>query len=87
MPDHLHGLINFPPDKRMSDVVGQWKNYNNRHNGILWQDNYFDHRLRSDASLDEKASYIRQNPVVKGLCEKPNDWPWMLDLNNVHEWS
>ena len=86
MPDHVHGLISFPPDKRMSNVVGKWKAYNKRQNLILWQENYFDHRIRNDTALDEKADYIRQNPVTKGLCGDPRAWPWVLDLNNVNEW-
>ena len=86
MPDHLHALISFPPDKRMSGVVGSWKGYNNRKNGIIWQENFFDHRIRNDAALDEKAAYIRNNPVAKCLCTTPGDWPWVLDLGNLKSW-
>ena len=86
MPDHIHALISFPPYKKMSDMVGAWKSYNNRKNGVLWQGNYFDHRLRNDESFDEKATYIRNNPVAKGLCKEPRDWQWVLDINNMEQW-
>ncbi len=86
MPDHSHALISFPPDKKMSLVVGKWKEYNNRSNGIFWQTDFFDHRIRNDSEFEEKAVYIRNNPVAKGLCAEPTDWPWMLDLNKVDQW-
>ncbi len=78
MPDHLHALLAFPPDKIMSDIIGTWKGYQAKQHAILWQGNYFDHRIRSKAELQEKALYIRLNPVVKGLCLSENDWPWVI---------
>ena len=62
----------------MSRVIGDWKRYQTRKFGIRWRDNYFDHRIRSDAELVEKAAYIRRNPAAKQLCERENDWPWTL---------
>ena len=61
----------------MSKVIGDWKRYHQQHQGILWQDNYFDHRIRNPDEMTEKAAYIRQNPVAKGLCATPQDWPWV----------
>ena len=78
MPDHLHALLAFPPDKRMSDIIGTWKGFQTKQHRIQWQDNYFDHRIRSDAELDEKFEYILRNPAVKNLCPAGNRWPWML---------
>ena len=79
MPDHLHALLCFPPDSRMIVVVGRWKAWQRRTLGIVWQDNFFDHRIRNDRELGFKAHYIRQNPVAKGLCASAADWPWMVD--------
>ena len=45
--------------------------------GPVWQDESFDHVLRSDESLKEKCEYIRQNPVRRGLVEKPEDYRWL----------
>jgi len=44
--------------------------------GIAWQTNYFDHRIRSAAELQEKFSYILRNPVVKRLCANDEAWAW-----------
>ncbi len=63
----------------MSDLIGIWKKYHHRNNYIKWQENYFDHRIRNDKELELKSTYIRHNPVVKGLCTKPELWPWTLE--------
>ncbi len=79
MPDHLHALLAIPPPSSMSRTIGEWKNFHARFNHVHWQENYFDHRIRNDRELREKAAYIRLNPVVKGLCARPEDWPWFVD--------
>ena len=35
-----------------------------------------DRNLRSYFDFMEKLRYIHRNPVKRGLCEKPEDWPW-----------
>ena len=84
MPDHLHALLSFQRDKSMSDVVSDWKRLHVRSNGVIWQEGFFDHRLRDDErgeQLAAKVNYIRQNPVVAGLCAKADDWPWVIDAH------
>lgn len=78
MPDHLHALIGFPPDEKIQDVVRAWKKYQATRHGIVWQRDFFDHRLRRDESVDEKARYIRMNPVRAGLARVPEEWPYVL---------
>ena len=48
MPDHLHALLSFESDESMSSVVGDWKRFQSNRHGIVWQEGYFDHRLRDD---------------------------------------
>jgi REP element-mobilizing transposase RayT len=82
MPDHLHALLSFARDKSMSEVIRGWKRFQARTNHIIWQEGYFDHRLRADehgTQLSAKMNYIRQNPVAFGLCAKAEDWPWVID--------
>jgi len=81
MPDHLHALLAFPADKEMSKIIGAWKGFQAKKLGVSWQANYFDHRIRNDAEAEEKAAYIRQNPVVKGLCVHKEHWPWVYEGN------
>jgi REP element-mobilizing transposase RayT len=82
MPDHLHAVLSFPREKSMSEVIRDWKRFHKRANGVIWQEGYFDHRLRADergAQLFAKLNYIRQNPVAAGLCTRAEDWPWVID--------
>ena len=85
MPDHLHALIAFPQSKPFAEVVGDWKRFHSRNGKIQWQGNFFDHRIRNERELEEKAWYIRMNPVVKGLCEKPGDWPWVFEASATNQ--
>jgi putative transposase len=67
MPDHVHALLSFARDQSMSRIVGDWKHFHSRKNGVMWQEGYFDHRLRDDErgeQLSAKMNYIRQNPVA-----------------------
>lgn len=79
MPDHLHALLSFPNEADMASTVTAWKHYAATHLGLHWQRGFFDHRLRREEGLREKADYILQNPVRKGLVKCAEDWPhfWM----------
>ena len=82
MPDHLHALLSFASDESMSKIVGDWKHFQSRKHGIIWQEGYFDHRLRDDErgeQLSAKVNYIRQNPVAAGLCKTAEEWPWIIE--------
>ena len=80
IPDHLHMLATFGPDAGMQKVVRNWKRYLANRAAIHWQRDFFDHRLRNDESVDEKAAYILQNPVRTRLVAKLEDWPYRLQL-------
>jgi putative transposase len=82
MPDHLHALLSFAHDESMSEVIRDWKRFHARTNHVIWQEGYFDHRLRADdrgEQLSSKMNYLRQNPVAAGLCAKAEYWPWFID--------
>ena len=82
MPDHLHAVISFGREKKMSGLIRDWKRFHARKHSVLWQEDYFDHRLRNDERADQlssKINYIRQNPVVAGLCNTADDWKWKID--------
>jgi putative transposase len=82
MPDHLHAMLSFARDQSMSEVIRDWKRFHARTNHVVWQEGYFDHRLRADehgAQLQTKMNYIRQNPVAAGLCASAQEWPWVID--------
>ncbi len=45
--------------------------------GRVWQDESFDHVVRCAEKLDKKIRYVRENPVRKGLVERPEDYKWL----------
>jgi len=45
--------------------------------GRVWQEESFDHVLRSNESLGEKMNYICQNPVRAGLVLREMDYHWL----------
>jgi REP element-mobilizing transposase RayT len=89
MPDHVH-LIFTPlvgPDGwpcSLPNIMRAIKGRSarklnvllNRH-GPFWQDESFDHVLRSNESVAEKMEYICQNPVRAGLVDPEQDYPWL----------
>jgi len=78
MPDHLHALLSFPPSgKRLQLIVNKWKEWVAKEIGIIWQRDFFEHRLRQDESRRLKADYILQNPVRKQLVSQPEQWPFV----------
>ena len=65
----------------MVSTIQQFKSYLNRIYGIRFQRDFFDTRIRDDAHYAEKFQYICNNPVRKGLCVKPEDWPYSISFN------
>lgn len=89
MPDHVHLLLTPLSDDNgnayslievLQAIKGVSAHSVNRalgRSGPVWQDESFDHVLRSDESFDEKLEYLRQNPVRRGLVAKPEDYRWL----------
>ncbi len=76
MPDHAHALMTFPPGRLpFRTRLSKWKEWTAKTIRIQWQLDFFEHRLRSEESLREKADYILHNPVRAGLASKASDWP------------
>jgi hypothetical protein len=42
----------------------------------VWQRRFYDFNLWSQRKEAEKLSYMHQNPVERGLVERPEDWKW-----------
>ncbi|HAL91747.1 MAG TPA: hypothetical protein DCM68_01825 [Verrucomicrobia bacterium] len=80
MPDHLHLLASFPKMSGMQEVVRNWKHWTSDALGIQWQRGFFDHRIRNLQEFDEKAAYIRLNPVRKKLVASVAAWPHVWEM-------
>jgi REP element-mobilizing transposase RayT len=89
MPDHVHILLTPLRDseENLYSLVGILQGIKsasahslNRllgRTGPVWQEESFDHVLRSDESFAEKVEYIRQNPVRRGLVIRSEDYRWL----------
>ena len=79
MTDHVHLLLSFPEtEKRIQAIVSKRKEWIAKTLKIEWQRDFFEHRLRKEESLREKADYILANPVRAGLVERTEDWPYVF---------
>jgi REP element-mobilizing transposase RayT len=89
MPDHVHLLLTALRDadghlyslveilQAIKSASAHSLNRVLRHSGPVWQEESFDHVLRSVESFEEKVEYIRQNPVRAGLVTRPEDYRWL----------
>ncbi len=89
MPEHVHLLLTPLEDEEgwpnglpaiLKAIKGTSARSINKllgSDGPVWQEESFDHVLRSQESLEEKLEYIRQNPVRRGLANKPEDYRWL----------
>ena len=79
MPDHVHLMLSFPgTQKRIQTIVSKWNEWTAKSLYINWHRDFFEHRLRKEESLREKADYILANPVRAGLVERIEDWPYVF---------
>lgn len=89
MPDYVH-LI-YSPLRRddgwsyslpeiMKSIKGAaaWRiNHILGRTGPVWQEEFFDHVLRSNESLVGKVDYICENPVRAGLVRPEGEYRWL----------
>jgi REP element-mobilizing transposase RayT len=89
MPDHLH-LIAAPTQDReaavgnFSAAIKRWIREEMSKDSKLdwqWQAGCFDRLLRSEESLEEKWTYVEQNPVRERLVKRFEDWPYRFVFN------
>ncbi len=91
MPDHVH-VLTTPLAKEgqgtfdLGEILHSVKSFSahkiNRLRGTegpVWQDERFDRIVRDEKEFIEKWQYMRNNPVKKGLCERPEDYPWLYE--------
>jgi REP element-mobilizing transposase RayT len=89
MPDHVHMLLRplrdkggwpFPLVDILQCLKGATAHRINKllgRSGPVWEEESFDHVLRSEERLKEKVEYTRQNPVRRRLVNRPEDYRWL----------
>jgi len=82
MPNHVHVIlrprIELPSLTRwLKSRTGRMANRILGQTGTpFWQDESFDHWIRSDEELQKLIEYVEGNPVKAGLAQFPRQWPW-----------
>ncbi len=89
MPDHIHLVLTPLIDERTNEISSlptimrsiksasaHLINRRLNRNGPVWQEESFDHVLRSSEGLDAKVEYVLQNPVRKGLVKNWREYAW-----------
>jgi REP element-mobilizing transposase RayT len=89
MPDHVHLILTplrrqdgwtYSLPEIMHAIKGAAASRINRtleRSGPVWQEEFFDHVLRSNESLGEKVNYVCQNPVRAGLVRNETEYRWL----------
>jgi REP-associated tyrosine transposase len=82
MPNHVHLLIApiLPLERIMRGIKGTAAHRANLLLGQcgkpFWQDESFDHWIRTSSEGEKIVRYIEQNPVKAGLSKTTSEWPW-----------
>jgi len=78
MPNHIHALITLThqaagasPRPTLMQVIGGFKSLTTRKCAIgpFFQPSFYEHVIRNEQDYEEKAQYIRNNPVKWSLDE------------------
>jgi putative transposase len=90
MPDHVHLVMQPLWDSHgvglaLSHILRLIKGRSARginrllgRTGAVWRQESHDYQIRSDESLVRLCNYVAENPVRKGLCATPEEWPWVF---------
>ena len=81
MPEHVHLLLSEPEHGQLSQAMQGFKQsvarrLTPRAAEPFWQERYYDFNVWSERKRIEKLRYIHRNPVTRGLCTEPQEWPW-----------
>ncbi len=89
MPEHVHILFSplLTPGgnvvearavlQAIKSISARQVNRALERKGAVWDEEWFDHWLRSTESLKQKIEYIEQNPVRRGLAKTSSDYKWL----------
>jgi putative transposase len=100
MPDHFHVLVSgLDPTSSLLAFIKNLKlttsrEYQRNFGEVLWQKKFYDHILRPQDNAAGVAGYIWMNPVRKGLCRDPRQYPysgsfvldWKKAISPVESW-
>jgi REP element-mobilizing transposase RayT len=83
MPNHVHVVVTPYAGIALPKIFHSWKSFSAHEinkalerEGSVWEAEAFDHLVRNERAFEQFVEYTESNPVVGGLCERPEDWPF-----------
>lgn len=83
MPEHFHAMLVPRGGTSISRIMQSIKGYTARRvneklarRRPLWQRSFYDRMLRDERQMLETVNYVHMNPVVAGLAEDPQAYPY-----------
>jgi len=91
MPDHVHFFclaeLNAKSLVAFMQACKQWTSKRIapkvKLSGHIWQEEFFDHILRSSESYGQKWDYIKENPVLAKLVASSEQWPCQGEVESL----
>jgi REP element-mobilizing transposase RayT len=91
MPNHVHFFCSAELGaKTLPMFVQAWKQWTSKRikrelnlAGTLWQEEFFDHVLRSSESYSQKWDYVKENPVRAALVKSSDEWPCQGEVESL----
>ena len=88
MPNHVHFFYSAELGAKPLPIFMQrWKEWTSKRiarelklSGRVWQEEFFDHVLRSSESYTQKWDYVEENAVRAGLVESSDECPWQGEV-------
>ncbi len=79
MPDHVHLFFTLGERLTLSQTIARLKSKTQtlvRSEGTDWQENYYDHLVQPDDSIESIIRYIYLNPFQAELIQADQNWPY-----------
>ncbi len=89
MPDHLHLLFLTSGKLTVGQIVGRLKTKTRASlatTGLGWQGNFYEHRLRSEDSIEDVLRYLFLNPYRAHVLASSEIYPWFWLGPTEAEW-
>jgi len=89
MPDHAHRFFTLGERLTLSQTVARLKTKTQvlvRRCGTDWQNNFYDHKVRPNDSIESLIRYIYLNPDHAGLVLPIDSWPHFYCCEEYSKW-
>jgi putative transposase len=88
MPEHAHLIVveaarNQTP---LSAWIGWWKQQASVRVGggiLVWQRDFWDTTIRTQAMFADKITYIKNNPIRRGLAQSETGWLFQGEMHRI----